>query len=129
VERNRRILIVDDTPAIHADVRKILCPASSEQADVLADLEREVLGDAAQAPVRLNTFDVDSAHQGQEALALVQQAVAAGRPYAMAIVDMRMPPGWDGAETTLELWKVDPDLQVVICTAHSDYTWSDLLEK
>jgi len=27
------------------------------------------------------------------------QAVAEGRPYAMAFVDMRMPPGWDGLET------------------------------
>jgi signal transduction histidine kinase/DNA-binding response OmpR family regulator len=47
----------------------------------------------------------------------------------MAFVDMRMPPGWDGVETTLELWKVAPDLQIVICTAYSDYSWDDLLAK
>jgi signal transduction histidine kinase len=47
----------------------------------------------------------------------------------MAFVDVRMPPGWDGVETTLELWKVAPDLQIVICTAYSDYSWDDMLAK
>ena len=47
----------------------------------------------------------------------------------MAFVDMRMPPGWDGLETTLKLWEVEPDLQVVICTAYSDYAWKDLIAK
>jgi len=37
-----------------------------------------------------------------------------------------MPPGWDGVETIGHLWKVDPDLQIVICTAHSDYNWRDI---
>jgi signal transduction histidine kinase/response regulator of citrate/malate metabolism len=40
-----------------------------------------------------------------------------------------MPPGWDGVETTLELWKVAPDLQIVICTAYSDYSWDEMLAK
>jgi two-component system, sensor histidine kinase and response regulator len=126
---NRRILIVDDTPAIHADIRKILCPEVSEGASLLADLESELFGEPAAPSQTVPRFSVDSAYQGKEGCALVEQAVAAGQPYAMAIVDMRMPPGWDGAETTLALWRVDPDLQVVICTAHSDYTWSELLEK
>jgi two-component system sensor histidine kinase/response regulator len=74
-------------------------------------------------------YPVDSAHQGREGLALVQKAVAEKRPYAMAFVDVRMPPGWDGVETTLELWKVAPDLQIVICTAYSDYSWDEMLAK
>ena len=50
-----------------------------------------------------------------------------GQPYAMAFVDMRMPPGWDGLKTIEELWKVDPDVQVVICSAHTDYDWSEVV--
>ena len=42
---------------------------------------------------------------------------------------MRMPPGWDGVETITELWKVDPQLQVVICTAFSDYTWAEIVDR
>ena len=57
------------------------------------------------------------------------QAAASGQPYAMAFVDMRMPPGWDGVETTLKLWEVEPDLQIVICSAYSDYSWENLIAK
>ncbi len=40
-----------------------------------------------------------------------------------------MPPGWDGIETTVRIWAVDPDIQVVICTAYSDYSWSEMLDR
>ena len=127
--RNHRVLVIDDNPSIHADVRKILCPKISQTAVALDALEAELLGDATTfAPGHAApAFAVDSALQGRDGLALAQAALAAGRPYAMAFVDVRMPPGWDGVETTLELWKVAPDLQIVICTAYSDYSWDDML--
>lgn len=125
--RNNRVLVIDDNPAIHADVRKILCPAASPAAQALDSLEAELLGSPS-PPVRpAAQFEVDSAHQGREGLERVREALAAGRPYAMAFVDVRMPPGWDGVETTLELWKVEPDLQIVICTAYADYSWEEIL--
>ncbi|HEX3729234.1 MAG TPA: response regulator, partial [Opitutaceae bacterium] len=94
-------------------------------------LENALLGNAAAPGPALPAvhFNVDSAYQGREGLALVQKAVEAGHPYAMAFVDVRMPPGWDGVETTIELWKVAPDLQIVICTAYSDYSWEEMLAK
>src|SRR5688500_8021047 len=128
--RNNRVLVIDDNPAIHADVRKILCPPVGDRTVALEALEAELLGD--HKPVSLRSpasFSVDDAHQGREGLEMIKTAVAAGLPYAMAFVDMRMPPGWDGVETTLELWKVAPDLQIVICTAYSDYSWEDLLAR
>jgi signal transduction histidine kinase/PleD family two-component response regulator len=127
--RNNRVLVIDDNPAIHADVRKILAPQVSATAASLDELEAELLG-TAPAPQRGQpSFIVDSAHQGREGLQHVVKALATGTPYAMAFVDMRMPPGWDGVETTLELWKVAPDLQIVICTAYSDYSWDEMLAK
>jgi len=70
----------------------------------------------------------DSAFQGQEGLRLLQEALESGDPYALAFVDVRMAPGWDGVETTVKLWEAYPDLQVVICTAHSDYSWDDMID-
>jgi two-component system, sensor histidine kinase and response regulator len=129
-ERNDRILIIDDNQAIHADIRKILCPVVNESAGALDALETELLGTSAPASARKHAaFILESAYQGREGLALVQKAIAEKRPYALAFVDVRMPPGWDGVETTLELWKVAPDLQIVICTAYSDYSWDDMLDK
>ncbi|MDF2462930.1 MAG: response regulator receiver sensor signal transduction histidine kinase [Ramlibacter sp.] len=42
---------------------------------------------------------------------------------------MRMPPGWDGLETIEHLWASDPHLQVVVCTAYSDYPWTEFIER
>jgi signal transduction histidine kinase len=121
-----RILLVDDNPAIHADYRKILAPPASGDA-ALASAHSALFGEppAAGAPASL-ALDIDSAHQGREALELVSRALAEGRPYALAFVDMRMPPGWDGARTLSEMCKVDPALQVVVCTAFSDQAWEQV---
>ena len=128
-ERTNRVLVIDDNTAIHADVRKILCPAQNASSEALAALEAELLGKAPAPSRPLPCFQVDSAYQGRDGLALVQKAIAENQPYALAFVAVRMPPGWDGVETTLELWKVAPDLQVVICTAYSDYSWEDMLTR
>jgi PAS domain S-box-containing protein len=116
-----RVLIIDDTPAIHEDFRKILV---RDQANEIEATEAALFG-APTASSRRTGFELDSAYQGQEGLALVQKALAEGRPYALAFVDIRMPPGWDGIETVSRLWAADPDLQVVICTAYSDYSWDE----
>ncbi|EUB71668.1 response regulator receiver modulated diguanylate cyclase/phosphodiesterase [Pseudomonas sp. GM41(2012)] len=130
VRTNRRILIIDDTPSIHEDFRKILgAEIEGEEPggeQTLAGAEEALFG-----TVQLDrlTFQLDSAYQGQEALELVTHALAEGRPYAMAFTDMRMPPGWDGLETIEQLWKADPHLQIALCTAFTDYTWEDMAER
>ena len=122
---NRRILLVDDLPAIHEDFRKIL--AGTETDAELARDEALLFGSAPRVPTA--GFVLDSALQGAEAIQKVRSAQQAGSPYAMAFVDMRMPPGCDGVETVERLWDEDPQLQVVICTAYSDYSWADVLTR
>ena len=123
---NRRVLIVDDNLSIHQDFKKVL----------QLDLESEALEQARSSlfdetcPVQpRETFDVDCVEQGRTALDRVEEACKENRPYAVAFVDMRMPPGWDGLETIEHLWKVDPELQVVICTAYSDQPWDEIRER
>jgi diguanylate cyclase (GGDEF)-like protein len=123
---NRRILVIDDTPSIHMDFRRALA-GDSETSEVDA-AERVIFGQVGPSVDRAS-FEIDSVYQGREGLERVAASLAADRPYALAFVDMRMPPGWDGVETIREIWKIDPRLQVVICTAHSDYTWDDVLGK
>jgi PAS domain S-box-containing protein len=122
MEANHRILVIDDNEAIHDDMRKILAPASDSAAG-LADDEAFLFGTEA---TNLTRFEVDSAYQGQEGLEKVRLARAEGRPYAVAFVDIRMPPGWDGVETIAQIQQVDPALQSVICTAYSDYSWTEI---
>ncbi len=125
-EKNRRVLVIDDNRAIHDDFRKILQPDVTAAA--LAQDEVALFGDTS-AIKQFKVFTIESAYQGRDGVEMARQALAAGQPYAMAFVDMRMPPGWDGLETTLKLWEAAPDLQVVICTAYSDYAWKDLIGK
>ncbi len=124
---NRRILVIDDNRSIHEDIRKILCE-SVPTAPGLADAEAALFGEK---PVltELVTYEIDSAYQGQEGLDLIEQSLLEERPYAMAFVDVRMPPGWDGVETTAKIWQRYADLQVVICTAYTDYSWSEMVQK
>ena len=122
--RNRRILLIDDNPAIHEDFRKILMPDDSS-ASAIDDEAENLFGGSKPASCGF-TFKLDSALQGQEALSKVEQALASGEPHAMAFVDMRMPPGWDGLETIRRIWKVHASLEVVICTAYSDHSWQDI---
>ena len=124
---NHRILVIDDNQSIHADFRKILCPDNTGDT-TLRGMEAALFDDTpAAAPT--TSFELDSAFQGREGLAMVKQALADNRPYAMAFVDVRMPPGWDGVETIARIWEVDPDLQIVVCTAYSDYSWEELRAK
>jgi diguanylate cyclase (GGDEF)-like protein len=120
-----RLLMIDDNPAIHEDYRKILTGRDHTQ---ISAAEAALFGEP-QSSVPRPAFDVDSAMQGREGVDLARRALAEGRPYSVAFVDMRMPPGWDGLETIEELWKVDPEIQVVVCSAYSDYDWMELLER
>jgi PAS domain S-box-containing protein len=121
-----RILVVDDNESIHRDIRKILCPAGLPQ-DIL-EAEAELFGQSdATKPQPRSSFLIESALQGQEGLEMLKQALSESRPYAMAFVDVRMPPGWDGIETIRHLWNSAPDLQVVICSAFSDHSWDDIV--
>jgi two-component system sensor histidine kinase/response regulator len=121
----RRILVVDDNEAIHKDFRKIFGGGSATVAALEA---AEMLLFGEEASSNGAGFEVDSAFQGKEGLEMVRKAVAEGRPYPLAFVDVRMPPGWDGIETVARIWQEYPDLQVVICTAYSDYSWDDMLK-
>jgi PAS domain S-box-containing protein len=124
---NHRILVIDDNPSIHTDFRDILCPTigSSEAAKKI----EAALFDEEPCAANPMSFELDSAFQGQEGLAMVEKSLAEQRPYAMAFVDVRMPPGWDGVETIARIWRVNPEIQIVVCTAYSDYSWEEMRAK
>ncbi|KTD06545.1 GGDEF domain-containing sensory box protein [Legionella gratiana] len=124
-----RVLIIDDMPEIHQSLLKILSKKQAEN-DELSKLEKELfespepkkeMGEA------LVSFQIFSAMQGQEGLEKIKEGIARGKPYALAFIDVRMPPGWDGIETIKRVWEVDPTIQIVICTAYSDYSWEQII--
>jgi signal transduction histidine kinase/DNA-binding NarL/FixJ family response regulator len=123
-----RILLVDDTMSIHEDFRKILAPKQLGSERSLAAAEAALFGENI-THVESDGYALESAYQGEEALKMVEHSLLDQRPYSLAFVDVRMPPGWDGIETVEQLWKADSSLQIVICTAYSDYSWEEISKR
>lgn len=119
-----RILIVDDNLAIHDDFKRTL--ARDVAPDSLAE-DEAILFESDHNELGIPDFRLDFASQGEQGFEMVKAANAAGDPYSLAFVDMRMPPGWDGLETIRHMWRNDEALEIVICSAYSDHSWKALL--
>ena len=65
-------------------------------------------------------FEVTRCNQGNEAIEAVEQSLSEKLPYAIALLDIRMPPGPDGLETAVELRRLDPFINIVIVTAYPE---------
>ncbi len=124
---HQRVLVIDDNLSIHEDFRKILRPRPTIHNE-LEEMKASLFG-TPKAPAVSTHFELTHATQGEEGLECVRTALAEGRPFAVAFIDVRMPPGWDGIETTARIWEIDPTLQIIICTAFSDYSWDDIRQR
>ena len=122
-QRVRRVLVIDDNPEIHNDIKKILQPTTAP--DDFDDLLSDIIGKPASKAYHA-MIQVDSAFQGDEGIRMVRQARLEEQPYALAFVDMRIPPGLDGLQTIKKMQMEDDRLQYVIITAYSDYSWHDI---
>jgi putative nucleotidyltransferase with HDIG domain len=133
---NKRILIVDDNPSIHDDFDKILTHTMSNGLDKeISELEQFLFGEntSQYAATKLSgenfQYQLEHAYSGEEAFRMVEAAMEEGNPYALAFMDERMPPGWDGITTIANIWGIDPHLEIIICTAYSDYSWDEIVAK
>jgi len=132
-QESRRILIVDDNASIHEDLEHLLLGDDRVVGDAeTRGLEDELFGDGSEAvatdvKTTFSDYTIDHAYQGEEAIALVEKAYADNSPYALAFMDVRMPPGIDGIQTIKRIWEKYPFMEMIICTAYSDYTWDQIL--
>ncbi|MFG0307149.1 MAG: putative bifunctional diguanylate cyclase/phosphodiesterase [Phycisphaerales bacterium JB040] len=122
-----RILVVDDNEAIHNDFRKVLTPTRTDSA--LDSLDAELFDEDRTRRAARQEYDIVACSQGLDGVEAVREATDSGAPFAMAFVDMRMPPGIDGLETIERVWAVDPDIEIVICSAYSDHSWDEIASR
>ena len=121
-----RVLVVDDEQAVLDAYRDVL-GTTGRSADRVAmdELRAKLFLASAGAPLpksapRASRFDTVFCNGAESAVAAVHEACAADRPFAVAFIDMRMPPGPDGAWTAARIREIDPKIEIVICTAYSD---------
>ncbi|NIM11458.1 MAG: response regulator [Candidatus Aminicenantes bacterium] len=124
-----RVIVIDDNPDIFEVFCEILCKENHPH--TLAEIETDLFGhNHSPYPAGSSSmfnFELVYASQGQEGAERIWQACEEGNPFSLAFVDMRMPPGWNAIETIKHIWKIDPYIQAVICTAYSDYSWEEIV--
>ena len=126
-----RILLVDDNEAIHEDIEAILLSHQMDLDDELQELEGSLFGGSVSTNADVLEkiqYQIDHAYQGEEAIRMVREAAENGSPYSLVFMDVRMPPGMDGIEAIQQIWKNYPYIEMVICTAYSDYSWDEIVQ-
>lgn len=127
-KKHHRILIVDDNESIHNDFKSILNPPKIKN-DKLESIEKKLFGGKESTSLSCIVYKIDDAYQGEEAIEMVELAEKENYPYSILFMDVRMPPGIDGIQTIKKIWEKQPRLEVVICTAYSDYTWDQMIKE
>lgn len=117
-----RILIVDDEPGMHDSYRRCFAPAGSGEGAALDAMAAALFDDAPAPREETEAFALTHAMQGVDGVAAVAKAIADGEPFAVAFIDVRMPPGIDGKETAMRIRALDPDINLVMVTGYSDFS-------
>lgn len=122
---NDRILVIDDDRQIWQAYKDVLAPEGPSVDSPLGRI-RELMADGGNDQGDEKKFNLAFASQGQQGFDLVQKALANKSPYSVIFLDIRMPPGWDGMETAARIRRIDPLVEIVIVTAFSDRSRSEI---
>lgn len=126
--QNERIIVIDDLISIHEDFTKILNPKRNSSSKKLDEMNAALFGKKKEQR-DLPEYELAFASQGQEGIDMIKKGLEVNKPFAIAFVDVQMPPGMDGIEAIEKIWKIDPAIQIVICTAYAKYSWQDIQKR
>ena len=133
MERNKRILIVDDQQDLREQLAKLLRRSGkkNETTSFVQQMRDRLSGskkEESRGDDSGDTYTVDTAPQGEDAFEMVKKAHQENAPYAVLFTDMRMPPGWDGLETAKKIREIDKNIEIVIMTAYADHDQTTIAE-
>jgi diguanylate cyclase len=113
-----RVLVADDEADVRDAYRQILCDTDmSSETAVFHNLRERLFNKAAQEKLARNlsasdtTFIPVFCDGAEAAVAAVRDALGADKPFAVAFLDMRMPPGPDGIWAAARIRELDPPLK------------------
>ncbi len=120
-----RILAIDDDSNVLSTYKGMLTEEDSEALQMLSDLVSSNEPSEKVSP----TLTLDLALSGEQGFEMVKEALEQGTPYAVVVLDMRMPPGWDGLKTAEKIRSVDSEVRIVLITAFMDYSLSEIRQR
>lgn len=122
-----RVLLADDEEAIvhvySVGLGHYFAPSEPPPPDETDLLEDELYGLEKDSRPRA---ELTLCRQGEDAVKLVREALDAGEPFDVIVLDIRMPPGIDGVEAAREIRELMPTVQILFVSGFSDYDRGDL---
>ena len=136
MERNTRIIVVDDQQDLCDQLAKLLLRSGrkNETLSLVQQMRAKLLGNTSESDddsdgaLEETGYIVDTANQGETAFEMVKKSNMSEAPYALAFIDMRMPPGWDGLKTAKSIREIDKEIEIVIMTAYADHDQKQIAE-
>jgi diguanylate cyclase (GGDEF)-like protein len=123
-----RILVADDESAVLDAYRTVLEGKKLSGNTAVTDLKSKLFGGAGTetTPSDVSAFDVIYTQGAEEAVQAVSDSIKGNERFAVAFIDMRMPPGPDGVWAATEIRALDSQIDIVLSTAYSDVDPSEL---
>lgn len=123
-----RILVADDEPAVIDSYRMILGIDKYIPSSKINDLKARLFGEKRKNPSQSiqPEFEVVYTPNAETAVQAVKKSRGTDKRFAIAFLDMRMPPGPDGAWAASQIRNLDSRIDIVIATAYSDVDPSEL---
>jgi signal transduction histidine kinase len=118
-----KILLIDDEVEILNVYEKILNTQEELSAESLDFLDEDlsVAAESSHFDLEYETLRAESGEQGIE-------LVRDNPDIKVAFIDMRMPPGMNGAQAAKAIREINPKIEIVIATAYSDINLHEIVE-
>jgi diguanylate cyclase (GGDEF)-like protein/PAS domain S-box-containing protein len=125
-----RILVADDEQTI-LDLYQAVLSSQKKQQQIVAEMEELETKLFGEKEPDFPTFSCElvKCQQGPQAVEMVKMALESEQPFAVAFLDVRMPPGPDGIWTAEQIRALDPFIEIVIVTAYADITPKDFAHR
>lgn len=123
------IIFIDDENDILESYKSIF---NIESTNELQGLVENLFGDEPVPNVKRvdkDKYKVLTASQGEEGIEKIIKEKNDGDAVKVAFIDMRMPPGINGVETAKRIRELDDKIEIVMVTAYSDHTFSDVVDQ
>ncbi len=128
IEINKRILVIDDDHEIWKAYKMVLEPEIAQLGSVKEQMDL-LLGNGEEKTQHAASYEVSYADQGRDGFVQIENSLTEQTPFAVAFIDVRMPPGWDGMKTASRIRQLDKDIEIVIVTAYSDRSCEEIIQQ
>jgi PAS domain S-box-containing protein len=95
-------------------------PASKKTGRVLVMDDEEMIHKLVTRMLERSRFSVETAYDGRQAIEMYNQALGAGNPFDVVIMDITVPGGMGGKEAVREILEINPEARVIVSSGYAN---------